>query len=196
MSKYRVSRNISREKFVGMLAGKKHSSGVPTKIAKALRDAGKSNILTQDSVHPDEAVDIVKYLVKKKLLYGPNPHALVRRVKKEQDKEDEEEKKKKEEQEAKEKQEKEEAENETRKRHIKGRIGLENVEDAIAEEEGRSEINYPEASVLGQTQQRDQSKKGRVDLDQTEKRVDINKLAHKKQKLPSQEDIKNLPEMF
>lgn len=222
MPKYRVSKNISKAKFKTMVAGKK--GYIDSKTAKALREAGKSKVLSKASVRPDEAKDIMKFLLEKKLLYGSAGKAgiLVDRAKKEQGEEEEKEQIEQEEEKMKEEKKKEEAAQKRKevaerrtaakaeriakreaeveaktKQHIAGRIKMDIAEEQMKEETEEG-AQFSSGSILNpQHQQAGRSEGNRAGSDSTETRVDVNKLAHgdREQQIPSKEDINNLPEL-
>ena len=156
---YRVSTNISKEKFQSMISENK--SYVPSQVRRALQEGRKSNLLFKKSVRKDEALAAMKYLIKQGVISGyKSPHKLVRTAAREQWKEEQkkkEEKKekkqaKKEKKGAKEKKEKKEAEEKAKIQHrLKTYLLLERDEELAAEEKGKRRIEYDPRSVLGKS---------------------------------------------
>lgn len=130
---YRVSTKISKEKFERMLSGNK--AYLPKDVSKALRQAGKGKLLDKKSVHKDDALEAVEFLMKKGLLSSSkNAYKLYQKVGKEQS---EEEKKKEEEEEEKEEEKiakKEDVKEEKRTRRVRAGIAMDITEELIEEE--------------------------------------------------------------
>lgn len=80
---YRVSTNISKEKFESMISGGK--SYVPVAVSRAIKDAKKGDLLNKKSLSKDEAFDAIKYLVEQKLIKtSKTPFKIVRTAAREQ----------------------------------------------------------------------------------------------------------------
>ncbi|MAF13555.1 MAG: hypothetical protein CMI53_01545 [Parcubacteria group bacterium] len=135
---YRVSTKISKKKFEGMLSGNKKY--LPGDVSKALKDSGKGALLRKKSVHRDDALEAIKFLMKKGLISGTKSAAkLYQKAGKEQL--EEEEKKKKEDEKKLEKKKLEEDDIKKARRQKNIRLGIAmDISDELTRKEMTEEI--------------------------------------------------------
>ncbi|MFA6255407.1 MAG: hypothetical protein WC675_05270 [Patescibacteria group bacterium] len=148
---YRVSTNISKEKFEKMISGNK--GYIPSETLRALQENKKGDLLYKKSVKKEEALEVIQYLAKKGLIpMTRSPYKLVQAAleeqqKEEQKKQDEEKTKLKKQKQAEEEKAKEEAMTKSMSpARAKAYIAMERGEELLAEDRGESKIQYDQRS--------------------------------------------------
>lgn len=148
---YRVSTNISKEKFEKMISGNK--GYIPSETLRALQEGKKGDLLYKKSVKKEEALEVIQYLAKKGLIpLTRSSYKLVQAALEEQQKEEQ---KKKDEKKTKLKKQKQTEEEKTKKKaatksmspaRARAYIAMERGEELLAEDRGESKIQYDQRS--------------------------------------------------
>ncbi len=148
---YRVSTNISKEKFEKMISGNKNY--IPSETLRALQESKKGDLLYKKSVKKEEALAVIQYLAKKGLIpLTRSPYKLVQAALEEQQ---EEEQKKKDEEKTKLKKQKQAEEEKIKEKaaaqgispkRARAYIAMERSNELLAEDRGESKIRYDRRS--------------------------------------------------
>ena len=191
---YRVSTNISKEKFARIISGNK--GYIPSKVRRALQEDKKSKLLFKKSVRRDEALYTIKYLMKKGLLTSSKgAYKLVQTAAREQWKEEQ---KKKEEKKAEAKKQKqgEGEEGAERQRHIEGAIRRDILQELMEKgweekEDGTDRGPLARPSVAEEAEQERQKREERFtsDLEKKEESSRPKSATRRGPELPELPDI-------
>lgn len=200
---YRVSTNISKEKFEKMISGNK--SYVPSETLRALQESKKGDLLYKKSVRKEEALAVLQYLAKKGLIpMMRSPHKLVQAAVEEQQKEEQ---KKKDEEQTKLKNQKKAREEKVKEKatargispkRAKAYIALERDDELLAEERGESEIQYDLRSPSNRLLEELDQEKGIRETEAATEKEKIEKYYGKKDSLrqkPKLADLGKLHDM-
>lgn len=146
---YRVSTNISKEKFEKMISGNK--SYIPSETLRALQENKKGDLLYKKSVKKEEALEVLQYLAKKGLIpMVRSPYKLVQAALEEQQKEEQKKKDEEKTKLEKQKQAEEEKEKTTDDSISPERAGayiaMERADELLEEDRGESKIQFDRRS--------------------------------------------------
>jgi len=193
---YRVSTNISQEKFKGMLAGRKKY--IPSEVYRALRESRKGDLLHKKSLRKDEALKAIKYLMEKGLIKGGKSSYQLVQVASRQQYQEGQKKKAEEEKENKiAKQKKAETEEGKKAKHRAAALRVDIARDQMAIEQGKNPYDPRTAigkSLAQEIKEEEEARKEKVETDLKRKEGTYTHEA-KRPKNQQLVDIDKLPNM-